>query len=93
MIKSFKLKITEHPDKLLVNAKQMAAENRFQLQGDTHKGMIKGSGLQAQYLVHGDVLTVTILRKPMMLSWEQMEKTVRGIMTGSVQNNNDNQAE
>lgn len=89
MIKSFKLKITEHPDKLLINAKQLASINGYQLQGDSHKGMLKGSGTEAQYIVHGDVLTVTILRKPMLLSWKQMEKTVRDIMTISVQNNND----
>jgi len=48
--------------------------------GDTEKGLIKGLGIEAHYLLQADVLTVKILRKPLLLSWAKLEQKVRTLV-------------
>ncbi len=80
MKKSIKVKIADHPDKLITKAKQAAEKHGLQFTGDTEKGWIMGFGLEAHYLLQEDVLTVKILRKPLLLSWAVVEQKVRALV-------------
>ncbi len=48
--------------------------------GDAEKGLIKGFGIEAHYLLQEDILTVNILRKPLLLSWAKLEQKVRTLV-------------
>ena len=80
MKKSIKVKIVDHPDELITKAKQAAEKHGLKFTGDTEKGLIKGLGIEAHYLLQADVLTVKILRKPLLLSWAKLEQKVRTLV-------------
>ncbi len=80
MKKSIQVKIIAHPDELVIKAKQAAQKHGLQFTGDTEKGLIKGSGIEALYLLQDDMLTVKVLRKPLMLSWAKLEQKVRTLV-------------
>lgn len=80
MKKSIKLKIVVHPDELVTKAKNAAEKHGLRFIGDTEKGLIKGVGIEAHYLLRENVLTVNIVRKPLLLSWTKLEQKVRALV-------------
>jgi len=72
MEKSIKVKISGHPDELITKVKKTAEKHGLRFTGDTEKGLIKGFGVHAHYLLQEDILTVKILRKPLFISWAQL---------------------
>jgi hypothetical protein len=83
MKKSIKVKIVVHPDELITKAKHAAEKHGLRFVGDTEKGLIKGIGIEAHYLLREDELTVNILRKPLLLSWAKMEQKLRALVNVS----------
>ena len=81
MKKSIKVKIADHPDKLITKAKLAAEKHGLRFTGDTEKGLIKGFGIEAHYLLQEDVLTVNILRKPLFLSWAKVEQKIIALVS------------
>lgn len=80
MKKSIQVKIVVHPDELIIKAKQAAEKHGLRFTGDTEKGLIKGFGIEAHYLLQEGVLTVKVLRKPLLLSWAKLEQKVRTLV-------------
>lgn len=89
MKRSIKVKIDGHPNELITKARQAAEKNGLRFIGDTDKGLIKGFGVEAHYLLQEDMLTVNILRKPLLLSWTKVEQQVRSLV-GIKDNSNNN---
>ena len=81
MKKSIKVKIDDHPDELIVKVKLAAEKHGLRFSGDTEKGLIKGYGIEANYLLQEDALTVNIIRKPLLISWAVVEQKVRALVT------------
>ena len=79
MKKSIKVKIVDHPDELITKTKHAVEKHGLRLTGDAEKGLIKGFGIEAHYLLE-DILTVNILRKPLLLSWSKLEQKVRALV-------------
>lgn len=71
-----KLKIFVPPAELVTKAKLLAEKHGMRFSGDTQRGLINGSGIEARYLLKEDELTINILRKPALLSWTQVEQKV-----------------
>jgi phosphoenolpyruvate synthase/pyruvate phosphate dikinase len=80
MKKSIKVKIVGHPDELITKAKHAAEKHGLRFTGDTEKGLIKGLGIEANYFLQEDVLTIKILHKPLLLSWAKLEQKVRTLV-------------
>lgn len=81
MKKSIRVKIVGHPEELIIKAKQAAEKHGLRFTGNTEQGLIKGFGIEACYLLQEDMLTVNILRKPLLLSWTQVEQKVRTLVS------------
>ena len=79
--KSIQLKIIDHPEKLITKAKEVAEKHGLQFSGDTERGLIKGYGIEADYMLQEDILTVTVFRKPFLLSWTKVEQKVRTLVS------------
>ncbi|MGR9044903.1 MAG: hypothetical protein ACU83N_06390 [Gammaproteobacteria bacterium] len=79
--KSIQLRIIDHPDKLITKAKETAEKHGLQFSGDTEGGLIKGFGIEADYKLRADILTVTVFRKPILLSWTKVEQHVRTLVS------------
>ena len=80
MPKSIQVKIVDHPDELISKAKEAAEKYGLHFLGDTDKGVIRGFGIEADYLLQEDILTVTVFRKPLLLSWGKVEQKVRTLV-------------
>lgn len=78
-----KLKISVPPHELVIRAKQLADKHGFGFSGDNERGSIKGSGIEARYLLQEDELTINILRKPALLSWSRVEQKVIALVNMS----------
>ncbi|GAB4261277.1 MAG: hypothetical protein Kow0065_11790 [Methylomicrobium sp.] len=71
--KSIQLKILAHPEQLISKAKVAAEQYGLQFLGDIEKGVIRGFGIEADYTVQEDILTIRVSRKPVLLSWAKVE--------------------
>lgn len=80
MKKSIKVKIAEHPDELVTKARKAAEKHGLRFTGNTEKGLIKGFGIEAHYLLIDDELIVNILRKPLLMSWSRVEQQVKALV-------------
>lgn len=80
MPKSIQVKIIDHPDELLTKAKEIAEEYGLQFLGDAERGLIKGFGIEADYMLQEDLLTVTVFRKPLLIPWTKVEQKVRTLV-------------
>lgn len=76
-----RVKIAVHPDELIAKAKQAAEKHGLRFTGNTEKGLIKGSGIEAHYVFQEDELMINFLRKPMLLSWATLEQKVRTLVS------------
>jgi hypothetical protein len=80
MKKSIEVKVIGHPDELIIKAKHAAEKYGLHFMGDAQKGIIKGLGIEAHYLLQEDLLRVRILHKPFFLSWEKVEQKLKAIV-------------
>jgi len=80
MKKSIQVKIVAHPDELIIKVRQAAEKHGLRFTGNTEKGLIKGLGIEAHYQLQEDVLTIKVLRKPLLLSWAKLEQKVRTLV-------------
>lgn len=78
--KSIKVKIFDHPDELISKAKEVAEKYGLQFLGDSERGLIKGFGIEADYRLQEDVLTVTVFRKPLLVPWTKVEQHVKTLV-------------
>ena len=83
MKKSISVKFVGHPDTLISKTRQVAEKNGLRFTGDSANGLIKGRGIEAHYQVKEDVLTVSILRKPLLLSWRIVEQKIRTLVSNN----------
>lgn len=81
MSKTIQVTLKHAPEKLIKQAKAMAAKHGMALEGDVSSGRFSGSGIEAQYTVDGDKLSITVLKKPMIMPWVFIEKTVVGFFS------------
>ncbi len=79
--KSIEFKILGSPDELIGKAKVTAEKYGLQFLGNIERGEIKGFGIEAHYTFREDILTITVSRKPLLLSWETVEQKVRSMVT------------
>lgn len=81
--RSVDIKITGHPDELIKKVKLAAEKHSLRFTGDTEKGFIKGFGIHIHYLFNEDTLTIKFLRKPLLLSWAQVEHKVMNLVSNN----------
>ncbi len=56
-----------------------ATDNSIEFQGDTEKGYAKGWGFHAEYIVDGDQYTLTVKKKPLLVTWSMVEDGLKKI--------------
>ena len=76
-MKTFSIKLTRNPQEVVAKFKAAAEKNNFRFNGDDHRGVFNGMGIEGRYDIEGDILAVTIEKKPMLLGWSMIEGKVR----------------
>ena len=77
MTKKFSIKLTDDPHAVFVKFKTTAEKNGVGLSGDHRLGHFSGRGIEGRYDLSGDVLHITIEKKPMLFGWSLIEAKVR----------------
>ncbi len=77
MSKSFDIPLTGDAGALVAKAEETARQAGAEFSGDTSSGRFAASGVEGQYTVKGDTITVTITKKPMVAPWSLVEQKVR----------------
>ena len=76
MAATFSLPFQGDPVQLVNRAKQVAAQNHVQFDGDERYGTFSGDGVAGTYSVHGQTVTVTINRKPFFITMAVIQNHV-----------------
>ena len=78
MSKSIDIKLNRPASDIIADAKATAQRKGVTFNGDAEKGSFSGMGLEGRYTITGDILSVEVSKKPMLLSWSMIESAVRG---------------
>lgn len=74
MARVFQIPLKEHPEILLNKAEKMARENQVHFIADQVEGHFSGKGVEGSYRFDGEVLVVSVARKPPFVTWGMVEK-------------------
>ena len=77
MSKSFDIPLTGDAAALVAKAEQVAREAGAEFSGDARAGRFAASGVEGEYTVQSDTITVTITKKPIIAPWSLVEEKVR----------------
>jgi len=77
MARTFQIRLREHPEILLDKASRMARENQVHFVADQVEGRFAGKGLEGTYRFAGEVLIVSVSKKPPFVTWNMVERMLR----------------
>jgi hypothetical protein len=77
MPQTFTIPFQGDPAGLVKRAKQIAAQNHVQFDGNEHSGNFSGDGVAGAYTVEGQNVTVTINRKPFYVTMAMIQSHVQ----------------
>ena len=77
MSKSFRMPLKEEPAVLVERARKLAEDSGADFSGDASSGRFAAKGVEGEYAVEGDTITVTVTRKPIVAPWSLVETKVK----------------
>lgn len=77
MSKEFEITLTHSAEVVIEAAKKAASKNGVKLDGDSSAGKFSGMGIVGTYGIEGQTLKVAIQKKPMIMTWGLIEKSLR----------------
>jgi hypothetical protein len=83
MAKTFDIPFSGDSASLLQHAKKAAAEAKAMLTGDTNHGKFSGKGVEGHYEVSGNMVHVTITKKPVVVADSVIESQLKKFFEGS----------
>jgi hypothetical protein len=81
MSRQFTIQLHQDAAAYIDRAMQVADKNGVHLAGDYNRGKFSGNGLVGHYSVINQVMTVTILRKPILAPWSIVERKLYEFFT------------
>ena len=61
---------------IISNAREAAAANGADFDGDATSGTFSGMGVEGNYRVNGETIEITITDKPFFLTWDIVENQI-----------------
>lgn len=77
MAHSFNVTLSEEPASVLEKVKKLLTENEGQFSGDSSSGSFAGSGVKGAYHISGQIVTITITKKPLLAPMSLVESKVK----------------
>ncbi|TSA05626.1 MAG: hypothetical protein D4R76_00420 [Methylococcus sp.] len=81
MSKVFTIQLTAPPEAVIAAAKIAAQKNGVALEGDATQGQFDGHGIKGTYDILDQTLSVSIAKKPLVMPWGMIEKTLTNFFT------------
>ncbi len=82
MTRKFEFKLDMDAETYVSEAKIASKKNGNIWTGDANKGEFGGSGVLATYTISGDIMEITITKKPLPLPWAMVEKGIKKTLSG-----------
>lgn len=82
MAEKFTIPFEGDPVTLVERAKQSAAQNHVQFDGDERSGNFSGDGVAGTYTVQNHTVTVTVNRKPFYITMAMIKSHIQGFFAG-----------
>ena len=79
MSRSFHIPLTGDAEALVARAEKAARQHNAEFSGDISAGRFAGRGVEGQYKVQGDTVTVTITKKPLWILGPWVEKSIASL--------------
>jgi hypothetical protein len=73
MSKSFEVKLNRAAEEIIGKAHVAAQHYGIDFAGDGQNGRFAGHGIEGSYTIDGEVLSLQIKRKPMLIPWSMIE--------------------
>lgn len=83
MAHSFNVTLSEEPASVLEKVKKLLTENGGQFSGDSSSGSFAGSGVKGAYHISGQIVTITITKKPLLAPMSLVESKVKEFFKSS----------
>ncbi|MDD2767461.1 MAG: hypothetical protein PHT19_01925 [Methylococcus sp.] len=77
MSKKIEIKVASEPQTLVAKAHNAARAKGMEFSGDENAGRFSGNGVDGVYEFQGDLLAITITKKPFVLPWAVIETSVK----------------
>ena len=74
MAKTFTYIIKQDPQQIIDKVTRIASEKGIEVAGDLQQGRLAGHGVNAEYQLESSALTITVNKKPLIVSWSMVEK-------------------
>ncbi len=81
MSRRIEIPLNEDGSHLLGRVQETARKYGAQVSGNGERGQFAGQGIHGTYEIEGGRLAITISKKPLILPWAMIEKTVRKFFT------------
>ncbi|MDJ0863832.1 MAG: hypothetical protein QNJ82_16530 [Gammaproteobacteria bacterium] len=81
MAKSFRVPLNEEPAALVERARKLAEGAGAEFSGDASSGCFSAKGVEGEYAVEGNSITVTVTRKPLAAPWSLVESKVKAFFS------------
>lgn len=79
-MKTFSIKLTRSAPEVVAKFKTAAEKNGVRFNGDHQQGQFGGMGIEGRYGIDGETLTITIGKKPILLTWSMIEAKLRDFL-------------
>lgn len=77
MLREIKINVKQDPAKLYQNIKSQFLSNGMKFDGNEHSGKFSGSGVEGDYSIVDKLLTIRILKKPMLVPIGVIESKIK----------------
>lgn len=78
MGKTFEIPLSADPEAVVERARAAAERGGAEFAGDRFAGRFSGNGVEGNYRIEADIVTVTIESKPELAPWPMVEQAIRG---------------
>lgn len=86
MEKTFTIELPAEPNLLIGKVKDVAARYGAAFEGDSTFGKFYVKGVSGTYNIHGNILRLTITKKPRLMPWKVVESRIIGFFHGGLKN-------
>lgn len=77
MNKTITAPLNKDPEELVAQARQKAGEKGASFDGDASQGRFNAMGVVGSYTIGKDAVNIEIIKKPLLIPWSLVEKTVQ----------------
>ena len=81
MTRKFRVNVSGNKQDILSQIKKAGRKQGVTVTGTTEKGKFSGL-ISGSYTVSGNIVTVSITKKPFIISWDEVEKRLRAGLEG-----------